>query len=843
MNQLRQDLRLALRRLRQQPGFTCVAVLTLAIGLGANTAVFTLVHALMLRSLPVERPGELYRLGDTTDCCVNSGLATSYSLFSLRLFEHLKANAPEFTELAAFQANTASFGVRRTGEAVTSSLPGAFVTANYFAMFGVKPAAGRVLRADDDRPDAGPVAVMSHRTWTQQYGQDPSVIGGAFVVNGKPMTIVGVASPQFFGDTIRPDPAAIWIPMGQEPVIRGAASLVDRADQNWLYAIGRLRPGASSEQIGARVTTALQQWLSVQSFVPDQARAELPRQHIVVAPAGGGVGLARAQYARSLNLLFAASAMVLLIGAANLANLLLARADRGQAAIRAALGASSGRLIRQALTEGIVLAVIGGLAGVAVAAISTRALISVVFPLVAYVPVDATPSPSVWLFALALAVATGALFTAAPAWAMSRTAPLEALAGVGRGGHQRSFVPRGSLLIVQVALSLVLLSSAGLLAASLTNLEQQPLGFTPADRVVVRIDPPAIAGEIDRLASLFARFEESLRRVPGVERVGYAMYSPMEGNNWSSGISIAGRTSDPNRPDSSSWNRVSAGYFETVGTRVLRGRPIEERDTPAGKRVAVVNASFVRRFFEQVDPIGQTFGFGDSSHNADFEIVGVVEDVKYTGATERDVRPMLFLPAFQTVEYSDPTARTVQARSTLLRAIVLQVAPTAKNVEAGIREAIAGVDPNVNVIRVLPMALQVSGNFRLERLMARLTSVYGVLALALASLGLYGVTAYGVSQRTREIGVRMALGADRSRIIRTCVQGPLVQTGAGLVIGLLAALFVGRAIRAQLYGVGGLDPAIFGVAMLALVVSAIAAAALPARRAASVNPAAALRGE
>ncbi len=421
MGHFLQDVRLAFRHLRQQPGFTCVAVLTLAIGLGANTTVFTLVHALMLRSLPVERPHELYRLGDTTDCCVNSGLATSYSLFSFRLFEHLKANAPEFSDLTGFQANTMPLAVRRGGETAASSLPGAFVTANYFTTFGVTPAAGRLLRTDDDRAGAPPVAVMSHRAWTQHFGQDPGVIGGEFVINRSPFTIVGVASPQFFGDTIRPDPAAIWIPIGQEPAMRGSASLIDRVDQNWLYAIGRLKPGANPAQIGARVTTALQQWLSSQTFLTDRDRPEIPKQHIVVAPAGGGVGLARIQYARALNLLFAASAMVLLIGAANLANLLLARTDRGQAAIRAALGASTGRLIRQALTEGIVISLLGGLAGIAVATISTRMLINVVFPNVGFVPVDATPS------AARVAVRTGA--------GCRDRCPLHGRAGLGHVPH------------------------------------------------------------------------------------------------------------------------------------------------------------------------------------------------------------------------------------------------------------------------------------------------------------------------------------------------------------------------------------------------------------------------
>jgi predicted permease len=843
MDGLRHDLRLAMRRLRQQPGFTAVAVLTLALGIGANTAVYTLIHALILRSLPVDRPGELYRLGDTMDCCVNSGLPGSFSLFSYRLLEHLKTNAGEFTELAGFQANTTPFAVRRTGESVARSLPGAFVTGNYFAMFGVRPAAGRVLRSDDDRAEAAPVAVMSHWAWSQHYAEDPAVIGDTVIVNGKALTIVGVAAERFFGDTIRPDPAAIWIPIGQEPMMRGAASLIDRADQNWLYAIGRLRPEANPVQVGARTTTALQQWLRTQPFLDDDDRAEVAKQHVVVTPAGGGVGVARAQYSRALNLLLAASALVLLIAAANLANLLLARADRGQAAIRAALGASSGRLIRQALTEGIVLALAGSLAGVGLAAAGTRALISVVFPLVAFVPVDAMPSAPVWLFAVALAVVTGALMTAAPAWVMSRTAPLEALSGTGRSGHARSFVPRGSLLVVQVALSVVLLSVAGLLGSSLRNLETQPLGFKPIDRFVVRMEPPAIAGEVERLAALFARFDESLRRVAGVQRVAFSMYSPMEGNNWSSGISIAGRRSDPERPDSASWNRVSAGYFETVGTRVLRGRSIDERDTPHGKRVAVVNESFVRRFFDRAEPIGGTVGIGGPSHGADFEIVGVVEDVKYTGAARHEVRPMLFLPSFQTVEYAEASARNVQARSTLLRAIVVQVAPSARNVESGMRQALAAVDPNLNVIRVVPMTSQVAANFRLERLMARLTSLYGLLALALAALGLYGLTAYGVSRRTREIGVRMALGADRRRVVLTCLRGPMVQTCMGLAIGTLGAFLAGRAISAQLYEVAAFDTKVVAFAIVVLALSAMAAAALPARRAASINPAAALRAE
>lgn len=841
MDHLSDDVRVALRRLRRRPGFTTVAVLTLALGLGANIAIFTLVHALMLRSLPVAHPEELYRLGDNDNCCVNSGLQRDYSLFSYPLYVHLR-QAGGFSELAGFQATTLSVGVRRSGAEYAESVLGQFVSGNYFTMFGVRPAAGRLLTADDDRPGAAPAFVMSHRVWTYRYGQDPSVVGGAFLVNGTPMTLVGVAAAEFFGDTIRPNPAGLWIPLGQEPAIRGAASVLVRAESDWLYAVGRLRPGVRPAQIEAHMTTALQQWLLAQAFVPEANRDEIAQQRIPVVTAGGGIGLMRIAFERSLTILFITSGLVLLIASANLANLLLARADRADGAIRAALGASTARLVRQALTEGVLLAVAGGIVGAFVAAFGARALVAIAFQGAEFVPVDTTPTPAILLFALGLSVVTGALFSAAPAWAMARTPPLEGLSGAGRTTHLRSFVPRRSLVIVQVAVSVVLLTGAGLLARSLGNLERQPLGFEADKRVVARIDPPALAGEPERLAMFYTRLRDRLMRTPGVERATFALYSPMEGNNWSGRISIEGRASDPSQPDGSSWNRVWPGYFETVGTRVLRGRGIDQRDTPSGRRVAVVSAAFVRRFFESGDPLGRRLGIGDASHAGDFEIVGVVEDVKYTGAA-LPARPMIFLPALQLVTYETEDQRSVQARSNLLRAIVLQTALGAGALEDPIRRAVAEADPNATVVRIAPLPEQVSANFRMNRLMARLTSAYGVLALLLASIGLYGVTAYAVTSRTREIGVRMALGANRTRIVRTMLRGPVGQTIVGLMIGAPLALVAVRAISAQLYGVEAQNPSVLGGAMLALSASAVVAAAVPAWRAASLDPTRALRAE
>lgn len=851
MTSLRDDLRYAARRLRQRPGFTVTAVLTLALGLGANTAIFTLIRAAMHQTLPVERPDELVRLGADNNCCVNSGLQRRYSLFSYPAYQHLRDNTPELSSLAAFQASARAMGIRRQGTGVTESLPSAFVSANYFTTFGVRPATGRLLVADDDKPGAEPVFVISHHIWTNRFARDPSVVGAAFLVGDHTMTLAGVAAEGFYGETVRPDPAGVWLPIGQEPAIRREASISGRPGQDWLYVIGRLAPGATIEQVRSRTSDEMRKWLPAQSIVTDRDRETLPQVGVDVVSAAGGVASLQFTFERPLSVLFMMSGLVLLIASANLANLLLARSDRGQVAIQAALGASSGRLVRQSLTEGVLIAILGGAAGVFVAALATRAMVTLAFPTAAYMPLNLTPGVTIIGFALGLSILTGVLFSAAPAWAMSRTRPMDALRGVGRSGGERSFVPRRSLVVVQVALSLILLSGAGLLTESLRRLQHQPLGFNPEDRVVVRIQPPAIAGDLARLETFYETMLTKLRAVPGVTGATFALYSPMEGNNWSSGISIDGRPSSPDGSggDSSSWNRIGPDYFETTGTRITRGRTIDSRDTPRGERVVVVNETFVRRFLSDGEPLGRTLGIGGTANARDYTIVGVSEDVKYSGA-QAPTRPMIFIPALQTVAYANPGSANVQARSMLAGTVVLRVSRGVTNLEQAVRRALAETDPNLAMIRLLTMEQQVSGNFRVNRMMASLTAAYGLLALALASLGLYGVTAYSVSRRTREIGVRMALGADRSRVVRDILRGAIVQTGLGLLFGVPAALLaVPAALSAatpaanQLYGVDPRDPWVLTVAAIALIGSAVLAAVLPARRAATIDPTRALRAD
>ena len=833
------DLTHAWRRLRQRPGLTIVAVATLALGLGANIAIFTLIHALAIQPLPVRAPHELYRLGDNDDCCVNSGIQSEYSIFSYPLYVHLRNQITEFESLAGFQAQPQPMAIRRAGSEIGESASSEYVSANYFQTFGVVPALGRLLEPSDDRPDAEPVFVMSHRTWREKFGADPSLIGKPFVLGGVTVTLAGVAEERFFGETRIPNPPGLFLPLGLEPRLRGTASLIANPEQNFLRIIGRLKDDGRLAAVQTKADNALRQWLSAQTFPPADAREAVARARTPIVSASAGVEILRIAFQAPLKLLFVMSGLVLLIAVANLANLLIAHSDRGQTAIRVALGASTRRLVRQSIAEGVVLSFAGAAIGVLVAAFATRLIVGVVFPAAAGAPLDVNPSPLILGFAVLLALATGMLFSAAPAFAMSRTHPLEALRGAGRGGQTRSFLPRRSLVVVQVALSLVLLTGAGLLATSLRQLQQQTLGFEPENRVVVRLDlPSTFAGDIPRLTTVFRGLREELGRIPGVRGVTYSLYSPMEGNNWSSGISIDGRP-DPDRRNNSSWNRIGPGYFDTLGTKVLRGRAPDERDTPSSSRVAVVNQAFVRRFFESEDPIGRRIGMGGPVTARDFEIVGVVEDVKYT-SPDQPTRPMIFMPDFQLPPARDGAGNSM-ARSTLLRAVSIHATVGAGVLEPQIRQAVARVTPDVTVVRVVPMADQVAGNFRLNKLLSGLTSAYGLLALALAFLGLYAVTSFTVARRTREIGIRMALGADRSRVIRDVVRGALGHTLLGLVVGVPAALLSTGTIAALLYSVRPRDPLVISGAALILVLSAIVAAVVPARRAAAVDPTRALR--
>jgi len=800
----------------------------------------------LLNSLPVARPSELYRVGDVENCCVNGGLQDDWALFSYDKYKTFRDNTPGLVEMAAFQAGHDLVGVRRAGSSQPAqSMRSEFVSGNYFAMFGIGPYAGRVVMPHDDHKGASPVAVISYHAWQQKFGSDPAVVGAAFSFNGQPFTVVGIAPPGFFGDRLA-EPPEFFIPIADEPLIDGPAALVDFPQQDWLDIIGRVTPGADPKQIGAHLQVELQQWLlSPIAQLQPAERGAVSKQTLRLSPGGGGVQALRDEYQSSLHLLMWISALVLAIACANVANLMLVRATtrKLQTSIRAALGATVWMQIRQVLTESVVLALLGGTVGVAIAFGGTSLILRLAFQNT-YIAIHASPSLPVLAFTFAIAVLTGVLFGVAPAWITANAAPADALRGAGRStGRSRGWTQK-SLVIAQAALSLVLLSAAGLLTQSLYNMQRQNFGFETPNRYILHIDPQMAGYKPEQMQALFRQLHDSLAAIPGIGQVSFSLYTPMEGDNWGETVYIDGQAPPP--PDSdqnnASWLRVSAGYFETLGTKIVQGRSITEQDSPTSQRVAVVNQTFAKKFFKDENLLGHHFGYIDQKHAGSFEIVGVTEDTQYREPTHK-IPPMFFLPSTQSVVFDNPRFKAFEDRSHDLNAVELKTLGKVPGLEAQVRHALAEVNPDLAVIDFTSFGDQVEENFSQQKLIAKLTSLFGFLALVLASVGLYGVTAYSVERRTNEIGVRMALGADRLNILKLVLQGALVQMGIALAIGIPVTIAAGRAMATQLFGVKPYDPRILLLTTGALVFAAFLAAVVPARRAATLHPIRALRTE
>jgi putative ABC transport system permease protein len=851
------DLREALRQLRKEPGVTTTAVITLALGIGATTAIFTLVHQVMLKSLPVTKPEELWRIGDQVRCCnwggYTQGEDGDFSLFSWEAYKNFRAQTPEFIDLAALQAGNAPLGVRRAGsQAQVDTRNGEYVSGNFFRTLGVRPWMGRLMTDADDREGAPPVAVMSYHIWQQKYASDPSVVGAAYQINGHPFTVIGVAAPGFYGAKLAgwgmPD---FWLPLTSELLIDDAPSRLERPNHNYLDLIGRVRPGVESKSLEAKLKVEFHAWLA--SHVPDMEPGEKQlwrQQTLRVIPGGAGVAAMRDQYQDGLTLLLIAAGCVLLVACANLANLMLARGfkERAQTSIRVALGASRGRLMRKVLVESMLLAAMGGLLGIGVAYAGTRLIMYLAFRIGGpnnYVPIEAAPSWPILLFTLVLSVLTGVFFGIVPAWMTSQADPADALRAAARSvGARRSWAQK-SLVISQVALSLVLLSAAALLGRSLRNLEHQNFGFETRGRYIARIDPTLGTYKPEQMEPMFRQIDDRLLQIPGTRMVAPVLYAPMTGDSWNEGIRIEGRPEPPAKDDNgASWARVMPGFFETIGAKILLGRPITDADTAATRKVAVVNQAFVRRFFKDQNPIGQHFGIGRIRYAATFEIVGVSNDMRYlTYEYKKAVRPMFWLPEAQTVHYDDPAYTSGEVGSHFLYNIVVWAPGNPPAVEERVRKALAGVDRDLVLYSVDPYAQILSADFQQENMIATLTMLFGALGLVLAAVGLYGVLAYMVERRTSEIGVRMALGADRGRVIGMVLGGAFWQVGVGLALGLPAAIGAGTLMTTQLFGVKPWDPVMLTLATLLLGLAALLASVIPAWHAASVEPMTALRTE
>ena len=704
-----------------------------------------------------------------------------------------------------------------------------------------------MLLSSDDQPGATPVAVLSYQAWQINHAADPSVVGATFYIQNKPFTIVGISPPGFYGDRIDSNPPALWIPLNNEPIIEGETSILKQPDTNWLYVLGRVKPGVNPGSLQAKLSNTLRQWMSTQpAYTLNGAQTEIPKQHVVITPAGAGIQNMQQEAGNGLHLLMGISGLVLLVACANIANLLLAKGAtrRAETSISMALGAARSRLVRQMLVESLLLGCAGGVVGIALAYAGARMILALAFPDSPNLPIHATPSLAVLAFAFALSLLTGLIFGVVPAWITSHSDPAEALRGVNRSTKDRASLPQKSLIVFQAALSLVLLVGAGLLTKSLRNLEHQDFGIATANRFVFHFDPAGAGYTIATVPAFNERVEREFSALPGVQSVGVALYSALEGNNWGEGVRIEGRAEPgPGSEIGSSWDRVSPHFFETVGQPILRGRGFTEQDTATSRMVAVVNQAFVKKFFPNEDPIGHHFGTFDRKYASNYEIVGIVADAKYNNPRD-PVRTMYFRPMSQlNTTIKERSAITAETRSLFPNSITLRYAGDAASLEPLVRHTLANINPNLTLLDFKTLDYQVAGNFNQERLISRLTALFGMLALVLASVGLYGITAYSVARRTSEIGLRMALGANRTDVVALVLRAASWQVGLGLAIGIPVALLGGRLMSSQLYGVRIYDPLTIGAAVFVLSAFAAIAGFIPARRAASIEPMNALRTE
>ena len=842
MTTLIQDVRYALRQLRKAPAFSITVLLTLALGIGANAAIFTLVDSLLLQYLPVADPKTLVRLGDASDCCVSGGTRDDgkYSLFPTDTYGYLKKNTPEFEELAAMQAGfeLRPITVRRDGTlAVARSEIGEFVSGNYFRTFGLQPRAGRLLTDSDDVKGAPMTAVMSYQTWQRDYAGDASVIGSIFWVNTKPVTVVGIAPEGYYGDRISTSQPAFYLPIEEMPMLANAPYVHDPQAQ-WLYIIGRVKPrvamGSLQEKISAVVRQAFAQRTDYSS---EQGKTLLAKVHVVLTPGGGGIQDMQERYSSHLHLLMSIAGLVLLMACANIANLLLVRgmARRTELCVRTALGAMRGRIVRQLVTESVLLALLGGIAGLVVAYAGAMMLVKLTFPDAQSVTIHTSPSMTVIGFAFGLSLLTGVLFGVAPALIAAQAQPVEALRSGSRSTATGASRLQRSLVVLQAAVSLVLLVGAGLFSQSLSKLQHSDLKLEAKNRYIIHINPQAAGYSQNQLEGLYRTFKERFHALPGVLKVGISLYTPMEGNNWSDIVWVQGK---PNANAEASWIRANADYFDSVGTRVVMGRGIAETDTSNAPTVAVVNREFVRKFLKE-NPIGHRFGTRGPGSSADFEIVGVVEDTAYTSVRWKN-HSMFVVPMTQHPASWNPIEND---ESMYAGTVVLQTERPMNDMEKLVRTTLAGVNPNLTVVKFQTFEQQIADSFSDERMIARLTMLFGALALLLATIGLYGVTAYTVARRTPEIGLRMAVGAERIRVVKMVMRGAIIQIALGLAIGIPVALVCVRFVKAQLYEITSADPNIVLGAIATVMAAACVAGIIPARRAASIDPVHALRSE
>lgn len=860
------DLRYGVRMLRRSPGFVAIAILTLALGIGANTAIFSLIDAVMLKMLPVKKPEQLvllswtapgwprmpymiHSLSGNTERDKN-GRSTSTS-FSYAIFDDIRARNQVFSGVLAF-SDSDRLNVGLGGQAGLAE--GQLVSGDFFSTLGVPAVVGRTILPTDDTVGASPTATISYSYWVRRFGRDPRAVGKRITVNGVPFTLVGVAAPEFFG--VQPGASIdVWIPLRTQPQVDpgwtayatpGEVSRFTARDDWWVVIMGRLKPGISERQARAALDVFVRQNLARVESPPATWRSPdmaLEPPQVELANASKGLNSLRQEFSKPLSVLMVVVGLVLLISCANVANLLLARATSRQReiAVRLSLGAGRSRLIRQLLTESVLLAVAGGALGVILAYWASGILLAFMSSGRDPVILHVSPNLGVLGFTAAVSVLTGILFGLAPALRGTRLDLTPALKEggakiVGSGGASRGLrLELGkALLVAQVAMSLLLLIGAGLFVRTLANLEGENIGFDRHNLLLFGIDATQTGSKGERLATLYEELRKRIEAVPGVRSASLSRHTFIDGGVTIDGVSIQGYAPKPGESDNGSVtvhvNAVGPEFFETFGIPLMLGRTIGDGDTAAAPNVAAVNGAFASKYLGGASPIGRRCGFGDEKTSSDIVIVGLVGDARY-GHLRDEAPATVYVPYAQNLKELGEMTFEVRTAGDPTHWI------------GAMRQAVQGLDRNLPLFDVKTQTEQIEQATFQERLFARLTGLFSTLALLLACVGLYGVTSYAVARKTSELGIRLALGAGRGDVLWMVLRDSLLPVITGAVIGVPIALAATRYISSELYGIRATDPATMMVATLMLAAAAGIAGFLPARRAAKVDPMAALRCE
>jgi predicted permease len=836
------DVRFGIRGLGGSPGFTIAALLSLALGIGANTSIFTLLNAVMFRSLPVREPQQLLLFGKGAWVGSTDGLPNrSWQLFSYPFYRAFAEQTPSFSGVTAVSSIQMGSHLSVNGGAI-EHVHIDLVSGSYFNVFGISPAMGRLIAASDDgTAGAGPVAVASYGWFQRHFQGDPAAIGRTLRIQGHDYTIVGVAQPGFNGHAAAA-PADLWIPLSMQKEISPGWNGLNNHDFQSLYIIGRLKSGVSLAQASASTNLLFRQIIRGQ-YLGDHPSPhdETDIQHagIELTSAAGGLPGLRRRFSAPLTILMAIVGLVLLIACANIANMLLVRgvARSREVVVRQALGATRRRIASQFLVESLLLAVIGASLGLVLAWRGSRMLLSLASDGPETIPLDLSPDYRVLGFTVLVTVLTALLFGMAPTLRATR---LELTGALKDGRGSSSAATRGvlsrSLIVGQIALSILLLTAAGLFLRSLRNLSQVDLGFDPKNVTVFSLDEYAANLPLDAsLSPLHQRIERSVQSLPGVQSASFSMFTFNQGE-WSGAILMQGVPSTPENSDDVLNNVIGTEYLNTVGIPVVAGRSFTTQDTATSPHVAMVNETLARRFFPNQSALGHRFCICDPAHDQgkpfDIEIVGVVRDAKYVGIGESPQMAAYFPYTQRNQYFGNFSVRSTESPAVLIPAV---------------RRAIAEANPNIAIAQVVPLADQVQGSIATQRLIGLLSAFFAILAVFLAALGVYGLISYSVARRTSEIGIRLALGADASALLWLVLREALVMLAAGLAIGLPIALTTAHGLATflehELFQVNALDPTTFLAASVVICATTLLAALIPARRASRVDPMRALRCE